>query len=170
MNDHRPPHDGKLDKPATIFDVAKAAGVSIKTVSRVINLEANVRQTTRDKVNAAIEALSYLPNAAARVLSGKRFYVIGLIYENPSEFSYMQKVLNGALKACEAGGYTLLLLPLTLPNPDLIADVRRFVSSLDLTALFCLPRLATLRTFNSCLPSCRFLLHGSRPKPRSMRI
>ena len=128
MNDHRPPHDGKLDKPATIFDVAKAAGVSIKTVSRVINLEANVRQTTRDKVNAAIEALSYLPNAAARVLSGKRFYVIGLIYENPSEFSYMQKVLNGALKACEAGGYTLLLLPLTLPNPDLIADVRRFVS------------------------------------------
>ena len=52
-----------------------------------------------------------------RVLSGKRFYVIGLIYENPNEFSYVQKVLNGALKACEAGGYTLLLLPLTLPQP-----------------------------------------------------
>ena len=128
MNSQATPHPQPKPKAPTIFDVAKLAGVSIKTVSRVINLESNVRPSTREKVEAAVEALDYRPNAAARVLSGKRFYVIGLIYENPNEFSYMQKVLNGALKACEAGGYTLLLLPLTLPNPDLIDDVQRFVS------------------------------------------
>jgi len=128
MTDNTLDRDDQQGKPATIFDVAKAAGVSIKTVSRVINLEGNVRKVTKDKVDAAIKALDYQPNTAARVLSGKRFYVIGLIYENPSEFSYMQKVLNGALRACEAGGYTLLLLPISLPNPGLIADVRRFVS------------------------------------------
>lgn len=128
MKNSLPPNAQSKLKAPTIFDVAKLAGVSIKTVSRVINLESNVRASTRERVEEAVEALDYRPNAAARVLSGKRFYVIGLIYENPNEFSYMQKVLNGALKACEAGGYTLLLLPLTLPNPDLIDDVQRFVS------------------------------------------
>ena len=128
MTDQDQPLARQRAKAPTIFDVAKQAGVSIKTVSRVVNAEINVRESTREKVLAAINDLHYRPNTAARVLSGKRFYVIGLIYENPNEFSYVQKVLNGALKACEAGGYTLLLLPLTLPNPDLIQDVRRFVS------------------------------------------
>ena len=46
---------------ATINDVAELAGVSIKTVSRVINLEPNVRDSTRDKVNVAIAKLNYSP-------------------------------------------------------------------------------------------------------------
>lgn len=119
----------KASKSAvTIVDVAALAGVSIKTVSRVVNSEPNVRQSTRTRVSQAISELNYRPNTAARVLSGKRFYVIGLVYENPNEFSYMKDVLNGALKACEAGGYTLLLLPLTLPNKELVSEVQIFAT------------------------------------------
>ncbi len=57
---------------ATVFDVAELAGVSIKTVSRVVNREPNVRAVTQERVDRAITALNYLPNEAARLLAGKR--------------------------------------------------------------------------------------------------
>jgi LacI family transcriptional regulator len=113
-------------KTAKIFDVADLAGVSIKTVSRVVNNEPNVMQKTRDKVMAAVRKLDYQPNSAARGLSAKRSYTLGLVYENPREFSYMQNVLNGALQTCDDEGYSLLLLPLTLPDDNLLDDVRQF--------------------------------------------
>ena len=59
-------------KKATISDVAKLAGVSIKTVSRVANGEANVRDDTRRKVDRAIEALDYQPDEHARQLAARR--------------------------------------------------------------------------------------------------
>ena len=118
---------GKASK-ATIFDVAELAGVSIKTVSRVVNNEPNVRQRTRDKVLAAVGRLQYRPNAAARSLSGRRSWIIGLVYENPHEFSYMKDVLDGALNACEERGYSLLLRPLSLPHPEIAERIERFVT------------------------------------------
>jgi len=57
---------------ATVFDVAELAGVSIKTVSRVVNCEPNVRATTQERVDQAIAALNYLPNEAARNLAAQR--------------------------------------------------------------------------------------------------
>ena len=57
---------------ATIVDVANLAGVSIKTVSRVVNREPNVREATRSRVNDAIAALKYTPNEAARDLASRR--------------------------------------------------------------------------------------------------
>jgi len=56
----------------TIDDVAKAAGVAIKTVSRVLNDEPNVREETRARVLAAVEALHYFPSLSARSLAGRR--------------------------------------------------------------------------------------------------
>ena len=112
----------------TIFDVAHRAGVSIKTVSRVVNKEPNVSEKTREKVDAAIAALDYRPNAAARGLSSSRSFIVGLIYENPDEFSYMKDVLNGALLACESAGYTLILRPVAIrSNPNLASQVKQFV-------------------------------------------
>ena len=115
-------------RKVTIFDVAERAGVSIKTVSRVVNNESNVRDATREKVLGAIRELRYKPNPAARELSGKRSRLVGLVYENAEEYSYLKDVLNGTLDACEARGYSLLLCPLTLPNPDIAARVREFVT------------------------------------------
>ena len=64
---------------ATIYDVAKQAGVSPKTVSRVINGDAPVGPKTRDAVEAAIRELDYRPSRAARTMRSSRSGLIGLI-------------------------------------------------------------------------------------------
>lgn len=81
---------------ATIHDVAQRAGVSPMTVSRVVNGEKNVRETTRAAVICAVEALNYAPNPAARSLAGAEGARIGLLYSNPSA-SYLTEFLVGAL-------------------------------------------------------------------------
>ena len=80
----------------TISDVAQRAGVSPMTVSRVINGEANVRPSTREAVNAAISALNYAPNPAARSLAGAGQTRIGLLYSNPSA-GFLSEFLLGSL-------------------------------------------------------------------------
>lgn len=62
----------KPTRQATIVDVADLAGVSIKTVSRVVNGEPNVRRTTKERVHAAIASLNYSPNEAAQRLAARR--------------------------------------------------------------------------------------------------
>jgi len=57
---------------ATVFDVAELAGVSIKTVSRVVNREPHVRPATQIRVHRAITALNYSPNEEARLLASQR--------------------------------------------------------------------------------------------------
>jgi LacI family transcriptional regulator len=81
----------------TIGDVAERAGVSPMTVSRVINGEGNVRDVTRDAVNAAISALNYSPNPAARSLAGAAQVRIGVLYSNPSA-AYLSEFLVGGLE------------------------------------------------------------------------
>lgn len=80
----------------TISDVARVAGVSLMTVSRVINNEANVRPATREKVEAAIAQLNYAPNPAARSLAGAAQIRIGMLYSNPSQ-GFLSEFLLGTL-------------------------------------------------------------------------
>ena len=68
----------------TLDDVADLAGVSIKTVSRVVNREPNVRESTREKVSAAIAQLNYRPNMSARNLASHRSHLVVLVYDDPS--------------------------------------------------------------------------------------
>jgi len=104
-----------LDKPArrqrgslTIHDVARFAGVSPMTVSRVINGEKNVRDSTRDAVNAAIKELNYAPNPAARSLAGAGLIRIGLLYSNPSA-AYLSEFLVGSLDQTSKGDIQLVV-------------------------------------------------------------
>jgi LacI family transcriptional regulator len=92
----------------TIHDVAKKAGVSFKTVSRVLNNEANVSAETQDKVRKAISALQYSPSIAARVLAGNRSFLVGLLYDTPSSY-YTHSVQMGALERCREAGFHLVL-------------------------------------------------------------
>ena len=92
----------------TINDVAALAGVSIKTVSRVLNKEPFVRPEMRDKVLRAVESLNYRPNFAARALAGSRAYLLGLYYDNPSP-SYVSGLQFGAMNACREQGYHLMV-------------------------------------------------------------
>ncbi len=98
------------NKRATIHDVARLAGVSIKTVSRVYNDEPNVRDTIREKVRQAGAELRYRPNAAARNLVERRSHLIGLFFENPSQ-SYVTELQVGALDRLRGTRYRLLIFP-----------------------------------------------------------
>ena len=79
----------------TIHEVARRAGVSPMTVSRVTNGEDNVRAATRDLVLRASRELNYSPNPAARSLAGAQSTRIALIYSNPS-VAYLSELLVGA--------------------------------------------------------------------------
>jgi LacI family transcriptional regulator len=81
----------------TISDVARAAGVSTMTVSRVINGAGNVKSSTLAAVDAAIAKLNYAPNPAARSLAGASPMRIGLLYSNPSA-AYLSEFLVGVLE------------------------------------------------------------------------
>ncbi|MFG6413331.1 LacI family DNA-binding transcriptional regulator [Roseateles sp. DC23W] len=83
-------------RSATVFDVARLAGVSAMTVSRVINGESTVRPGTRAKVQAAVAALNYMPNPAARKLAGSRPILIGMLYSDPRA-GYLNGFLLGLL-------------------------------------------------------------------------
>lgn len=107
---------------ATIDDVAALAGVSMKTVSRVVNNEPNVRPATREKVQAAINALDYRPNQSARSLAGNKSYLLGLIYGHPSAH-YVLDIQEGVLEICRPQRYELLVHPAIHRDPDLIGEV-----------------------------------------------
>lgn len=92
----------------TVADVAREAGVSLMTVSRVVNRENNVLQATREKVEAAIAALGYIPNLAARSLAGGRQCRIALVHANPSA-AYLSELLVGALAEASASNAELVV-------------------------------------------------------------
>lgn len=95
---------------ANINDVAKQAGVSIKTVSRVLNNEPNVREKTRDKVLKAASELNYKPNLSARGLASGRSYQIGVAY-NAICPNYLMKLQEGILEACDTYNYNMITKP-----------------------------------------------------------
>src|SRR5438128_2555011 len=113
----------------TIEDVARAAGVSAMTVSRVINQVKNVRESTRNAVLEAIEQLNYSPNTAARSLAAGQAMHIGLLYANPSA-GYLAQFLIGALHAARSAGVHLVIESCESEDADEQADVtRRFATS-----------------------------------------
>jgi LacI family transcriptional regulator, galactose operon repressor len=113
----------------TIEDVARAAGVSAMTVSRVINKGRNVRESTREAVLEAVERLNYSPNTAARSLAAGQATHIGLLYANPSA-SYLAQFLVGALHAARSAGVHLVIESCESEDADEQAEVtRRFATS-----------------------------------------
>lgn len=102
---------------ATIYDVAKAAGVSPKTVSRVLNGDAPVGKETREAVEAAMAALGYVPSNAARMMRSSRSGLIGLITgaisttPDPNEPKGLPDLLivQGIQNVMSASGMTLMI-------------------------------------------------------------
>ena len=94
----------------TVADVARLAGVSPMTVSRVINGEARVGAETRARVEAAIAALRYVPNPAARSLAAGGQARLALLHDNPSA-AFMGELLLGSLDQARRSDALLLLEP-----------------------------------------------------------
>ncbi|MDX1625139.1 MAG: LacI family DNA-binding transcriptional regulator [Wenzhouxiangellaceae bacterium] len=122
----------------TIDDVASHAGVSIKTVSRVLNKEPNVRPSTRERVEKAVRELDYSPHPSARGLAGARSRMIGLIYDNPSP-NYLAQAVTGALQASEAAGYAVSLFAPEHDDADLPTSVARFAAQSRVDAMLLIP-------------------------------
>ncbi|MEM6639955.1 MAG: LacI family DNA-binding transcriptional regulator [Pseudomonadota bacterium] len=139
-----------MNKKITIDDVARLAGVSIKTVSRVTNNEPNVRADTRIRVSQAIAELGYRPNPSARSLAARRSYLIGLVYDNPSP-SYLINVQNGALTACRAAGYDLVIYPCDYRSASLADDLARMVQQSRLDGIVLTPPLCDMGVVTDAL-------------------
>ena len=92
----------------TIQDVAKAAGVSVSTVSRVLNDKDDVARETYEKVQGVIETLGYTSNLAAKSMRSQKTNVIGLVINN-AHASYNIQVIRGAYLAADHYGYDLMV-------------------------------------------------------------
>ena len=96
-------------KLATIADVAREAGVSPKTVSRVVNANDYVKESTRERIELAIEKLGYRPNRAARSLASSSNTIIGLVMPNSSN-PYFAEVVRGVEEFVQDQGYNVLIV------------------------------------------------------------
>ncbi|MBV8036061.1 LacI family DNA-binding transcriptional regulator [Roseateles sp.] len=124
----------------TIVDVAREAGVSIKTVSRVLNHEPGVHESTRDQVLKVVEALRYRPKQSARSLAGGRSFLIGLLYYDPSAV-FVGSVQQGATLRCRELGYHLVVESLHNDAPDLRQQIDRMVLALRPDGMILTPPL-----------------------------
>jgi len=111
----RPARSGVRKSPATIWDVARAAGVSVGTVSKALNGRGQLREETRALVRSTAERLGFRPNDLAQSLLRKRSFTVGLISTDAyGRFSI--PVLEGIESALEPVGES--------PRPDLFPDGR----------------------------------------------
>ncbi len=112
---------GKVARDPAMTDVARLAGVSHQTVSRVLNGHPNVREQTRLRVRAAIAQLGYRPNKAARALVTGRSQLIGVIAQNSS--LYGPSSLLGAFESAAAeAGFTVSLRRVKVLDRESIAE------------------------------------------------
>jgi len=124
--------------PVTIVDVAKAAGVSIKTVSRVMNNESNVSESTRSKVLSAIETLRYTPNPSAQRLARGHTGIVGLLLHDTAP-SFIMEVLKGIMDVGELRGYHSSLHRCDVTKPDQVARVIRMAAQHQVEGLIFTP-------------------------------
>ncbi len=126
---------------ATMKDVAKRAGVSLKTVSRVINRESSVQPATRERVLQAVEALGYRPDLSARSLRSSRAYAIGLVYDNPNPY-YIIAMQEGALSVCREMGFGLQIHPCDMRGPRLAQELVDLVQRSRLAGVVLAPPMS----------------------------
>jgi LacI family transcriptional regulator len=127
----------KNARRSTMIDVAKAAGVSLKTVSRVLNDEVYVKEDTRRIVVDAANVLKYRMNQAARTLRAGSAQIIVLLVNNPSR-SYLENLHFGALKRCHRLGMQLVLDECE----DGIDGIRRVLDALSPAGFIIAPPLS----------------------------
>ena len=171
MTDHPPRHAGRSPTTATltgsgsgvngkntINDVARLAGVSKKTVSRVINESPLVRQDTREKVLALMQQLGYTPDPQARGLAFRRSFLIGLVFDNPTA-QYIVNLQYGALDALRDSGFELVVHPCDSKSEGYIAGIQRFAQQQKLYGVILIPRVSEDQALADALREigCRYV-------------
>ncbi|AKC88260.1 LacI family DNA-binding transcriptional regulator [Pseudoxanthomonas suwonensis] len=152
-----------------IEDVANQAGVSMKTVSRVLNNEPGVREVTRARVLETVAALNYRPDPSARSLAGNRSYLVALLYDNPSP-NYLMEILTGVVEACESHHYGMVMQPVGYHSPDFLDAVDALVMASRLDGLILTPPLTDSAALLDRLDQRGIAFSCISPKHREGRI
>jgi LacI family transcriptional regulator len=117
-------------QPPTIYDVARAAGVSIASVSRVLNDQGNPRADTRERVLQAVAELGFMPDGAARALSARLKEVVGVVVRRPQwhdasmftdedeNLQFPDMINRGMEIVAQRHGFDLLIRSVDLDEPD----------------------------------------------------
>ena len=130
-----------LRRRPTINDIARLAGVSKKTVSRVINASPFVRQDTRERIEAVIAELGYAPDPQARGLAYGRAFLIGLVYDNPNP-QYVVNMQLGLLDGMRGSGFELVVHPCDRSSPTFLEDLGSFVERQRLYGVILTPSVS----------------------------
>lgn len=128
-------------KTATINDIARLAGVSKKTVSRVINDLPLVKPETRLRVDQAMKKMDYKPNPLARGLAARKSFLIGLVYDNPNA-EFVMNFLEGALEALRDSGFELIVHPCNRRSTEFLPGIRNFIQRQKLHGVIVLPPIS----------------------------
>lgn len=125
----------------TMKDVARLAGVSKKTVSRVINDSPLVNEATRKGIQGLINDIGYRPDPQARGLASRRSYLVGMIYDNPTP-QYVVNIQLGILDVLRNTGFELVVHPCDRKSDTFIEDARRFIEVQKLYGVILTPSVS----------------------------
>lgn len=123
---------------ATITEVAKHAGVSIKTVSRVMNNYQHISVKTRDRVEQAMQDLSYTPSSVARQMRMGDTLSIGMLYGDPSS-GYQARLNHAVLKACSDARRYLAVELFDEKSSDWLPQVKAFLDRTKVANMILVP-------------------------------
>jgi LacI family transcriptional regulator len=137
-------------RDVTITDVAQAAGVSLRTVSRVINDSPKVNQETRAKIAEVIARLGFTPSARARALATRKSFLVGLIYDDPNAL-VLDEVQRGMVEVCGPLGFEVVIHPCHYDAPDLLDDIVAFVRRSRVDGAIVIPPISERPEINDAL-------------------
>jgi DNA-binding LacI/PurR family transcriptional regulator len=152
-----------MEKKANIYDVAKRAGVSHQTVSRVLNNHPNLKASTREKVEEAIRALHYRPSQAARQLVTSQSKLIGILLTE-SDLYGPSSILNAMEHEARSAGYSVLSISISADDPESWKDGVEQLRILDIDGLvtIALPK-ALVDKIAKSLPNVTFVVIDTEP-------
>ena len=119
---------GNFKERVTIYEVAKVSGVSLATVSRVINNVESVKPETKRKVLSVIKKLGYKPSGLAQALATNKSTNIGVIIPS-ANYVYISNMLNGISEVCKSKGFTLSLYTTSHSRQDALHTLEKVISS-----------------------------------------
>lgn len=153
-------------RQVSMRDVARHAGVSAQTVSRVSNGSPRVLEDTRQRVVQAMRELGYRPNSAARALKSGEFRTIGVIMFNLATTGNTRTLEAIAVSAAEAG-YAITLIPVAAPTQDQVHGAFTRLGELAVDAVIVVLEVHLLDAADVTLPpGAHVVVVGSGPDDR----
>lgn len=143
---------------ATINDIAEIAGVSKRTVSRIVNKSPDVREKTREEVRQIIDIVGFQPDPQARGLAFRHSFLVGMIYGNPNP-QYVLNLQQGILDGLAHSDHELVVHPTDRKSPNYLEKARAFIERQKLFGVVLTPSVAEDEAFSSMIQDldCRYV-------------